>query len=376
MNAPVLPRIVAICGDPGGANAVAPVIEYLLAEGRVSVKPFAYLQAATLWAQRKLQFEALNGEIGDDGILARLSEPRANLLLTGTSVNRYELEKRFIEVARQHGIPSLSILDFWSNYARRFSDSDGKLRYLPDFVAVADTLARDEMIADGIASSHIVITGHPSLDGLAAYRDAFTAEQRATIRKGLGVAPDAWLILYASQPPTFCEQDDSTPPLWLDRLHAINTLLAALDHLAGIARKPVTLLIRPHPRENGEIYRGLTHGSIRIILSDAGISCDMALAADVVVGMSTMFLVEAHHLGRPTLSIRLGFQLPDDFPPVRLGMIPAAYREDDVVIALQTLLCAQPRSSSSHEALGNASQNVAQLIHSMLKVNSDEETGN
>ncbi|MHB1291242.1 MAG: hypothetical protein ACYCY5_03520 [Sulfuricella sp.] len=367
MNISSLPRIVTICGDPGGANAVAPVIELLRAEGKVSVTALAYLQAVTLWSERGIQFDTIKGEAGDNDILKFLNEPKANLLLTGTSVNRFELEKRFIEVARQLGIPSMSVLDFWSNYALRFSDESGNPRYLPDRIAVMDAHARDEMVSAGIANSHIVITGHPALDGLDEYRQSFSSKRRCATRESFGVSPDDWLILYASQPPTFSDRDETVPHPWLDRLRTINVLLDALAVLAQARGKCATLLIRPHSRENGEIYRGLANNAVRVVVSGEGRSRDLALAADVVVGMSTMFLVEACHLGRPTLSIRLNLPLPDDFPPNRSGLIRAVYREEDVVSVMDELLNKSVPDMPLPEALGNASRNVAQLLYSMLK---------
>ena len=44
------PCIMVVCGDPGGAVAVSPVIKQLQVEDRVSVDPIAYNEAATVWA--------------------------------------------------------------------------------------------------------------------------------------------------------------------------------------------------------------------------------------------------------------------------------------------------------------------------------------
>lgn len=360
------PRIVAVCGDPGGANAVSPVIALLREEGKVSVDAYAYLQAVELWSGRGIKFEAIPGDASDDAIRSRLSQPRADLLLAGTSVNRFELEKRFVAIAREQGIPSLGVLDFWSNYALRFNDQAGRLRYLPDRVAVMDALARDEMTGAGMPAASIVITGHPGLDGLDAFRQAFSSDRRDAIRQSLGVTGAGRLILYASQPPTFSEQDDAVPPPWHDRLRTVRVLL---DAMAGdrSARRGATLLIRPHPRENSGIYRGLRDDAVRVVVSGEGDTRELALSADAVVGMNTMFLVEARHLGRPTLSVRLDLPFPEDFPPNRSGLIRAVYREADVPAALAELLSMPADRLPLPEARGNAGRNVAQLLYSMLK---------
>lgn len=362
-----MPSIVVVCGDPGGANAVAPVIELLRTENFLSVHALAYRQAHTLWAERGLEHEEIPNSATQEYIVRQLRQCNANLVLTGTSVNSLEFEKQFIASARVLHIPSISVLDFWSNYALRFCDEAGSLSYLPDQIAVMDSLARDEMMAAGITGSSITITGHPALDGLEAYRHGFTHEQRDAVRQNLGIALDEWLVVYASQPPTFSEQDNAIPPPWLDRIRTVTALLGALATLSKEKGKSATLLIRPHPRESGDIYCGLAHDSVRILVSGAGGSRDLALSADLVVGINTMFLVEARHLGCPALSIRLSFPLPDDFPPNRSGMIPAVYQEDDIIAALRYLLNTTLQELPLPEVPVNASRNVAQLVYSMLK---------
>ena len=94
-----------------------------------------------------------------DGIL---DNPKASLLLTGTSYNSVDLEKKFIASARERGVPSLAVLDFWSNFALRFSRGDGGLENIPDRIAVMDEWAREEMIAAGFDATRLVVTARRS----------------------------------------------------------------------------------------------------------------------------------------------------------------------------------------------------------------------
>src|SRR5437016_260504 len=130
--------VVAVCGDPGGANAVAPVLQLLVKEARVAVRPMPYNQAVSLWTNHRIKIEPLWPDLDRAGIIELLREPTAAFLLTGTSMNSLEFEKQFIAAAREVGLPSLAVLDFWSNYRRRFSDKDETLIYLPDRIAVID----------------------------------------------------------------------------------------------------------------------------------------------------------------------------------------------------------------------------------------------
>ncbi|MBI3015546.1 MAG: hypothetical protein HYY65_10905, partial [Candidatus Tectomicrobia bacterium] len=125
---------------------MAPVIEALRAEGRVTVEALAYRQACALWTKRDLAHQKLTDNITPSEVERLLQSPDAALLLTGSSFDP-SLEKRFIAAARESGLPSLTVLDFWSHYALRFSDADGHLVYVPDRIAAMDKRAHAEMAA-------------------------------------------------------------------------------------------------------------------------------------------------------------------------------------------------------------------------------------
>src|SRR5437773_8611144 len=115
--------VVAVCGDPGGANAVAPVLKLLASEARVAVRALPYNEAISLWTSQGIEIEALPANIQRIDIVEFLRETTIGLLLTGTSMNSLDLEKQFIAASCEIGVPSLAVLDFWSNYRRRFTNS-------------------------------------------------------------------------------------------------------------------------------------------------------------------------------------------------------------------------------------------------------------
>ena len=104
------PKVVVVCGDPGGAAAVAPVILELERDGRVEVKPFAYYEAMEILRKAGIDFDVAKFLYVPDQM------DDADLLFTGTSTNCLGIEKWIIDKARKKNIPSLSLIDFWSNY--------------------------------------------------------------------------------------------------------------------------------------------------------------------------------------------------------------------------------------------------------------------
>src|SRR4051812_39761020 len=82
MNNPL--RIVAVSGDAGGAEGIAPVLAVLAGRGE-QVRALAYRQAPALWSARALAHEVLSEETDDAECAAILRDAEADLLLVSTS---------------------------------------------------------------------------------------------------------------------------------------------------------------------------------------------------------------------------------------------------------------------------------------------------
>jgi hypothetical protein len=376
MSGSTRPLVVAVCGDPGGANAVAPVIEALRADGRVTVNAFAYRQACMLWTKRNLVFDNLGESTSRTLATQRLCNSETGLLLTGTSFNPIEPEKEFIAAARGLGLPSLAVLDFWTNYARRFSDADGRLVYVPDRIAVMDERARDEMVAEGFDQTRLVITGQPAFDDLAVWRSRFTPARRQAIRDALNIGPSAWLILFASQPLSLLYGIDPVDPLYpgYDEQMVLRALVIALDQIAEQSHQEIVLLIRPHPREQIQSFDDVKGRLIRTVVSTDGESRDLMMAADLVTGMNTILLVDACYLGCVTVSLQPGLRFPDPLPTNPLGFSRGVYREEEIKPVVERMLLdkeirssAQVRLSKFHIDNG-ATRRVAKLVYQMVRL--------
>src|SRR5438128_2414188 len=151
-----LPILVAVCSDPGGTHALAPVIKLVKSEQKINAIVYAYNNGPNLLAAYNIDSLPLPADIDEKWVTARLQSDNASTLVTDTSFNGLDWEKLFIDSARRLGIPSLAVLDFWSHYAVRFSDSGGSLAFLPDRIAVMDSYAETEMIEAGIPGERIV----------------------------------------------------------------------------------------------------------------------------------------------------------------------------------------------------------------------------
>ena len=82
----------------------------------------------------------------------------ASLIVTGTSLGN-SLDKKLLTVANKNNIPSISIIEHWSWYRKRF-ELDRKM-VLPDHIVVNDDYARSQAINDGLPAGKIFVGGNP-----------------------------------------------------------------------------------------------------------------------------------------------------------------------------------------------------------------------
>ena len=369
-----LPRILIICGDPGGANAVVPVIKQLHSEKKGTILVFAYRQAIDIMKKNDISFSSLDEKISDSAILDILHSNRPVIIVSGTSCNPIGLEIKFIHAARQLKIPYLAILDYWCNYSMRFSREEGDLKYVPDKIAIMDIAAYHEMIAEGFHPDNLIITGHPAFDALAECKSNFTSENRQKIRNSFHLKINELFIVFVSEPVSiFFGEDDSNPQfIGYTEKSVLNNLVTALEQISKDFNKRIVLLIRPHPREKPDDYEKITSNTIRIIVSKDHNPREIVMASDLVIGMTSELLVEACYLGCIVVSLQPEHRLKDVLPTNNHGFSIPVYSTEKIPDALKmTLIDPDTRSGIKNKLEhfkhdGHATNRVVNTIYQMI----------
>ncbi|GAC1454510.1 MAG: hypothetical protein PVSMB1_03650 [Gemmatimonadaceae bacterium] len=367
--------IAAVCGDAGGAEAVAPVLAALEESESATMHALAYGQARDVWGRRRVIFEAIDEAISARSAADVLRRWSTSLLLTGTSMNSAMLEARFVEAARDLAIPSVAVLDAWVNYKARFATDDNGRPLLPDRIAIMDERARSEMIAAGFDPSRLVVTGQPAFDDLPLRRASFTESDRNRMREKLGVGKDRLLVLFASQPLSaiYGNGDLRTPLFGFDEIGVLRSLVGALERIASRVSRSITLLVRPHPRENFRLLATVTSDQIEIILSSEGEGRDAALAADLVTGMNSALLLEACYMRCVTVSVQPGLLHNDILPTNDSGLSHPVYDAAQLEPTIERFLLDEHARFAAREELrglspsGDAARRVVELVHDMLR---------
>ncbi len=294
-------RVLTLAGDPGGGAAIAPVIERL--SETKTVHAYAYRQSVELFWDRGINCEAMCESTSDADFHKLLDDVRPDVVLSATSVNGVDLERKLIRAAYELEIPSVSVLDFWANYRSRFADADGELRYLPNRIAVMDAKARESMIVAGFPEGIITITGQPALDHLTNVIKSKKRQRRIDTRSALGIDDTAKLVVFMSQPLEEFYRDyntDQLPPAYNEKTVFADLISAANDN------ESIRIVIKPHPREVLDSWKEVLEEHSLVSLDSETNSHDLALAADRVVGMTSMILVECAMLGCRVISVQSG----------------------------------------------------------------------
>lgn len=367
--------IIAVSGDPGGANAVAPVIKLLQKDARFQTILYAYRQGFEIWKKNGFHVHNLSETNIKSTISDIYSTYQPNLILCGTSFNGINWERLFIKHARKNSIPSLAILDFWTNYSSRFWDSKEGEMNTPDFIVVMDKLARDDMILEGFDPSILLVMGNPAYDNLLEWRLKWTIDIREEIRENYNVGPDDFLVLFASQPLSTLYGDDPSSPLYpgYTEKTVIPILINALTALQTMMyKKKIILIIRPHPREKLSDYSQYVSPAFQVVISDNDEVRDIIMTADLITGMSSAVLLEAVYLSKSVVSIQPNLCLADPLPCNRMGLSRGIFLEKDLIKELSIIITAKSNSVVDINEFqdffpdGNASHRILNHIYQVM----------
>ena len=257
-------KVLFAAQDPGGRNAITPVIEALKAEG---------------------------AEVGES-----IASP--DIFVAGTSAGDSP-DKHIVSDLGE--TPSLYVLDFWLNYWQRFSSPGKKdFAYLPTRICVMDDTARDEMIAEGFPPERLVVTGNPHFDHFA---DTVTRENEEAAR-----------ILFVSQPIRAVADLSGYAQAAHDEYAALADVLHALETLPE--RYYVSL--RLHPKEPADKYEAYLGPRVRRAPEP---TLGEALShSGLIIGISSPVLLQAVAADKKVLSYEPNLAGKDPLVSNRVGV--------------------------------------------------------
>lgn len=315
-------KILWSANDPGGANAVIPVAQALVARGDT----VAGVATGPALAIAKAK-----------GLAVYDTPPFApDLFLAGTSIGDSVDEGIFRTLG---STPTVYVMDFWGNYKSRFTKDGIDLNYLPTKVCVIDEQSKKDAMAEEIPEDRLEVTGNPHFDHFV---DGITR-----------TAEDKRLVVFASQPII----DDVGHAYGFDEYAALEDLIALLPQEHYVE-------IRLHPRDKAGKYDKYLGERVRI----AGGTLEESLSrSGLVVGMTSAILFQAAAAGKLVLSYQPHGTM-DNLVTNTLGLTHKASTREELAQALAEYVAGSYKNPGDVAALlpKGATERVIAVIDSLL----------
>ncbi len=342
-------RILAACKDRGGSNILLPAVKRLR-QGGFDVTLLGYETSEKFFKEQGVKFNTIKDfglEKADEESMAKLLFIlKPGLILLGTSW-RESIEKPLAAAGKKQGITTVAVLDYWSNYRKRFflnpdnGTQEDFEKYSPDYFLVMSKFAKREAVREGFKKSSVIIVGQPYFDGLQKERENFKQLEKTAFRKKMKISGEEITVLFLSQSleemalsKGKCEKEFGFCPV-----EVVNFIVKALGKISTENKKKFVLVIKTHPAEKYGKYAELEKiKSPRVIIDNNSDARQLILGSDFVLGMHSITLFDALVLGKPVLSIQPNLKIRDPLYLDGKQLIPAVYEKGRIKKSLEAFL--------------------------------------
>lgn len=289
-------KIIFLAHDPGGYDVIWPVYKFIK-----KVRDDTELILVGPMGEKNKKFKKKREEV-----IRYLKEMIGHLkflLVTGTSWNS-DVELAAIKLCRENSIETIAILDYWCNYKERFRMENEYI--FPDHYFVMDEIAYKEAVECGVDRSIMVIVGQPGLD--------FYVDRKVKTDNNNK-------ILFLSQPLSVLYRDDEG----YSEFSAFEGILKAGKELN------IDVKIKFHPKETEKMKYKYKYYQVE------GNLAEIAFEYNVVIGMSTMGLLQCALMGIPVVSYQPGLITEDICIINKLGITKGAYTYEELLNQLRNI---------------------------------------
>lgn len=277
-------KILLAAQDPGGFNSLVSVIK-ILKKKRIDIKVLLANESCLIAKKNNINFLDCS-DFSQEKLETAFKNFNPKIVVTATSFG-LSLDKKMLKLAKEAGVPAVSIVDFWSNYKFRFSNPETEdLAYLPDTICIIDEFMKSGMNKEGFDKKILRVTGNPFFDGF----------------KKISKTKESY-FLFVSQP--FSE-------LGMPDFDEVKIFRGFVDSLVAI-KDNTPIIISLHPREkNKEKFKEIILGAnIKIEISDKS-GDDLVNDAKIVLGINSMALFRAALKGKKVISYQPGIKKDKD----------------------------------------------------------------
>jgi|GEM_PF-2188966 len=311
------PVVVVYGQDLGGVRVLLPVVQRLVRDGGFRVRVVGTDQAAEVFRSAGIRCQTLRSydhplPLSDAAALRVLKSLAPNLFLGGASYYGDPTNARLLTACRKLSVPTVALLDHWKNLDRFGGPKTQGFAFAPDVLGVPDDVIKSELQELGLSGSRIALVGHPYLQEIhAARRRILSSAGNRALRRRAGLADGAFLVLCCSEMLHAHGPSSSCTPRCRALFEVQDHGMSLLDQVCEVvsdvetrAQRPCVVALRPHPFEMSRPSRSFASSVLRMdhrVCSDV----EAVAAADMVLGISSMPLIQAYVLGKPVVSLQV-----------------------------------------------------------------------
>jgi spore coat polysaccharide biosynthesis protein SpsF len=348
-------RVFFAAKDAGGWNSLTPVVKRFLKNKSWETKIWLSGASRKFAHADRILFQDIE-TINENAIRQFLSSFRPCIIVTGTSGGD-SIEKHVIKIAKEFRIPTIAVLDFWINYAIRFSFDNSKRLHrdaLSDFILIMDEHAKRGMLREGFPEEKLIITGNPHFDGFKPFPKQENPKKK--------------FILFVDQPFTELIKAGWHEDFGYTEIEVFKDLVRALDKIKFLGE----VIVKLHPRtESSEKYKAiLTEEKLSFTVRfESSISSHekWLSRASLVVGMTSILLFEAALRRKHVISYQPRLTKTDPLIANRLGITEFISSERALPGKLKKILSQKSIPQKNKKIIerytkSNATRNVEEFI--------------
>jgi len=291
------------------------------------MSPPIELENKTIWSSWVLSIvnlSAFNSKSLNELVLERFGTLPDLILTSATSMPFLDMTERYIwQWGKENGIKTIGVLDQWQNYALRFSGAgeEERLAYMPDHIFVMDDFAKKEMVEEGIPKEKIMVTGQPAFSEVSNNQRQLQG-QTNTIKKEIGIPDNAIVVTFVAE----ALKKDFADNLGYDEQSTLMFLGEVLEKTASnFIDREIFLIVKLHPENSQNEFDWVESkwpSLKKCFISNQSSPSEVISVSDFVMGMSSVFLVEAILAEKLVVSLQLNTQLKSQAIAARVGAIP------------------------------------------------------
>ena len=296
-------RILVAATDAGAGLFLSPVIKKLLLHNKVHV--LAGEHAAITFRHQNILFERFEYNPTNETNLETILQENFDHILLGTNLG-VGMEKALTVLAREYGLKTTAVIDHYWHLWHRFADLKNHIinKFLPDDIWVFEHWQKNFLIEKMIPREIIHVAPHPYL---SLIKEVELISNKEYFCNEMGIDKNKILLIYASEPPPTGKVNWKSEEPSISDIKSICQMIKEVIMKLNNNNKPIVhLIIKKHPTENRnfmENYWSSLGSNYSIIMDYSPTS--LIQASDIVIGISSMFLLESITLGKTTATFNI-----------------------------------------------------------------------